>query len=307
MRKPNRLRRGDVVGVVSTSSPVTSEAVAQMRRYFESRGYKVKVAPHALERFGFLAGHANVRASDFNSLLRDPEVRMIVTTMGGTGAAHLLPLVDYEAFAASPKIVVGLSNPAVLLNAMTQRTGVPTFHGPNGVEFGGLAPLTAFTETNFWTLVQGGLTLPYAFPLGGEMNIVREGPTAEGPLFGGDLRAVQLLIGTPWEIDWEGAIVFIELFRVELFRLDAFLAHLRLAGVFAGLRGLIVGRPAECDAVEVETLDDIVRRSCEGYDFPIATDVLIGHTDDKITVPLGCRVRLDCLRGSLELLESPTA
>lgn len=306
MRKPRGLREGDVVGIVSTSSPVTPEAVDRMRCYFESRGYRVKVAPNVLARFGFLAGPAASRADDLNSLLRDPDVRMVVTAMGGAGAAHLLPLVDYDALATSPKIVVGLSNPSVLLNAMTRRASVPTFHGPNGVEFGGLAPLTEFTERNFWALVRGEFRIPHAFPVCDGMKVVRDGPAAEGPLLGGDLRGVQLLIGTPWEPNWGGAILSIELFRVELFRLDGFLAHLRLAGVLQGLSGLIVGQPVECDAVEVETLGDIVLRSCEGYDFPIVTGVPIGHTDDKITLPLGCRVRLDCAQGSLELLESPT-
>ena len=100
--------------------------------------------------------------------------------------------------------------------------------------------------------------------------------------------------------------MFVEEYHVELHRTDAMLAHLRLAGIFDGIRGMLVGQPVECDPVEVETLEDIVLRNCAGYDFPIAANLPIGHTDDKLTLPIGCRVRLDTVHPALELLESPT-
>jgi muramoyltetrapeptide carboxypeptidase len=118
MLRPRKLQPGDVIGIVSTSSPVTPDAVERMGRYFREKGYPVKVAPHALASFGFMAGTPQMRADDFNRMLHDPEVRMIVTSMGGAGAVHLVPLVDYPAIAADPKIVAGLSNPCVLMNAI---------------------------------------------------------------------------------------------------------------------------------------------------------------------------------------------
>jgi muramoyltetrapeptide carboxypeptidase len=253
-----------------------------------------------------MAGTPQMRADDFNLMLHDPQVRMIVTSMGGAGAAHLVPLIDYPAMAADPKIVAGLSNPCVLMNAISGVAGVPTFHGPNGVEFGGYAPLTPFTEENFWPLVSQELPLPYAFPVSHSMRVIRAGGVVEGRLFGGHLRTIQTLIGTRWAPDWEGAILFVEEYQVELYRTDAVLAHLRLASIFDGIQGLLVGQPVECDAVEAETLEDIVLRNCAGYDFPIAANLPIGHTDDKLTLPIGCRVRLDTVQPALELLESPT-
>ncbi len=305
-RIPPRLRPGDTVGIISPSSPVTAEAVGRMVAYFEGRGFRVKVAPNALASFGFLAGTPQQRADDLNLMLRDPEVRMVMTSMGGAGAAHLLPLVDYPAMAADPKIVVGLSNPSILLNAITSVAGVPTFHGPNGVQFGGYAPLTPYCEDNLWPLIGAELALPYAFPVRDSIRVLRAGPAVEGPLYGGHLRTNQVLLGTPWEPDWKGALLFLEEDQVELYRTDAMLAHLRLAGVFDAIKGLIVGRPVECDPVEAETLDDIVLRNCAGYDFPIVADVPIGHTDDKLTLPIGCRALLDTREPCLALVESPT-
>jgi muramoyltetrapeptide carboxypeptidase len=306
MRTPKRLQPGDTIGLVSPSSPTTPQEIENMKTYFGKRGYRIQVAPNALARFGFMAGTPQMRADDFNLMLRDPGVRMVMTTMGGAGAAHLLPLIDYEAISADPKIVVGLSNPSILLNAISGMTGVPTFHGPNGIEFGGGCPLTRFCEENFWPMVCQDLDLPYTFPVSNTIQVLRGGGAVEGRLLGGHLRTNQVLLGTPWAPEWKDSILFIEEMDVELFRTDAMLAHLRLAGVFERIKGLIVGQYVSCDAVEAETLADIVLRNCTGYDFPIVSNIPIGHTDDKITVPIGCRVRLNPIEPSLELLETPT-
>ena len=305
MPTPKRLRSGDTIGVLSTSSPTEPKAVDRMRIYFEQKGYSVLVAPNTLARFGFMAGTPQVRADDFNSMLHDSAVRMIVTAMGGAGAAHILPLIDYEALSKDPKMVVGLSNPAVVLNAITSVTDVPTIHGPNGVEFG-YDELTPFAEENFWPMVSQDLVLPHIFPVSNEIKVVRGGATVEGRLFGGHIATLQSLIGTPWAPKWQDSILFLEEVAIKFRMIDQVLMHFRLAGILASIKGLIFGQPVECEPVEAETLDDILLRVCADYDFPIITNVRIGHTDDKITVPIGCRVRLSTTEPSFELLESPT-
>jgi muramoyltetrapeptide carboxypeptidase len=277
-----------------------------MRQYFERMGYSVKTAPHALASFGFLAGTPAVRAGDLNGMLRDPTIRMIVTSMGGAGAEHLLPLIDYEAAASDPKLVVGLSNPAILLNAISSVTGVPTIHGPNGVDFGH-DQLTPFTEEHFWPIVGESLALPYRFAVSDEIRVVRKGDKVEGRLYGGHLRTVQRLIGTPWAPKWKDAILFLEEYELDFSEMDKSLMHFKLAGILDSIGGLIFGRPAECEAVDAETAEDVLLRICADCSFPIISNVPIGHTDDKITVPIGCRVRLDTIEPSFDLLESPTS
>jgi muramoyltetrapeptide carboxypeptidase len=305
MHKPRRLQPGDTIGIVSTSSPVDAAAVDRMRLYFEQQGYPVKVAPHTLSRFGFMAGLPQERADDFNALVKDPTVRMIVTAMGGASAVHLLPLVDYSALAADPKFVVGLSDPSILLNAITSTANVPTIHGPNGVEFG-YDELTPFAEKYFWPMVREDLLLPYVFPVSQEMKVLRGGKPVEGPLYGGNLDRVELLIGTPWAPVWKDSILFLEEFDLKFPRTDRFLMHFKLAGIFDSIKGLIFGKPVESEPVDAETLEDLILRICGDFDFPIIANIRIGHTDDKITVPIGCRVCLDPRETSLSLLESPT-
>ncbi|MGE5222645.1 MAG: hypothetical protein ACM3PY_09415, partial [Omnitrophica WOR_2 bacterium] len=163
-----------------------------------------------------------------------------------------------------------------------------------------------FCEDNFWPLVRDELSLPYAFPTKGHFQVLRGGSGVTGRLVGGNFGTIQPLIGTRWEPEWRGSILFVEEFFARLSRTDQILAHFRLAGVFDQIRGLIVGKPEQIEP-EAESLEEIILRNCAGYKFPIITDVLVGHTDDKLTVPIGCRVRLDPAGHCLELLESPTA
>jgi muramoyltetrapeptide carboxypeptidase len=312
MNAPKRLQPGDTIGIISTSSPTTQETVDNIEKYFHERGYSVEVAPNALANMGFLAGTNGQRADDFNLMIRNPDVRMIMTSGGGAGAVHLLSMIDYEAIASDPKIVAGLSDPAIVLDAISRCAEVPTFHGPNGVEFGE-GPLTQFTEENFWPMVSEILPIPYVFPVNDNMRILREGEVVEGRLFGGHERTIQPLVGSKYEPNWNDCVLFLEEIggKLEsacgLMSVDSVLAHFRLAGVFASIKGLIFGSPMEPYEVGAETLEDIVLRNCEGYDFPIVTNVPIGHSDDKITVPIGCRVRLDTHKPAFELLEPPTS
>ena len=304
MLAPRKLQPGDPIGILSTSSPTDSETIGIMTRYFEGMGYTVRVAPHTLARLGHLAGDARTRAADFNAMLCDPSIRMIVTANGGSGAEHLVPLVDYAAIIADPKFIVGLSNPSILLNAITAKTGVPTIHGPNGVDFGSTG-LPSFTAENFWPIVRGDLAMPYAFPVHDEIRVLRGGAAVEGPLYGGHIRTVQRLIGTPWAPDWEDAILFLEEYEVGYADFDKSLTHFKLAGILDKVKGLIIGQPVISQSVDAETLDEIVLRICAGGSYPVVSNMRIGHTEEKLTVPIGCRVRLDPTNHSFALLESP--
>jgi muramoyltetrapeptide carboxypeptidase len=281
--------------------------MGRLRRYLEQRGYGVRIVANALARGGHTAGSPQMRADGVNDMLRDPAVRMIMTSTGGSGAAHLLPLLDYDAMARAPRLIVGLSNPAILLNAITAMTGVPTFHGPNGYNMGHTR-ITPFSESNFWPLVAGETPIPHEYPVANDIRVLRSGAPVEGRLFGGHLGTIQGLIGTPWAPDWRGALLFVEEIGVDLARIDAMLTHLRLAGVFEVISGLVVGQLVDCQEAtdDGETLEDVIMRACADYAFPIVCSVPLGHTEDKITLPIGVMARLDAARPSLALVESPT-
>lgn len=302
--RPPRLRPGDGVAVISPSSPPRAGCIEGTVDYWSSRGHPVRVATHARDvEGGFLAGTAEARAEDFNEMLRDPTIRLIVPSMGGKGSTQLLPLLDYDALHNDPKIILGLSDASALMVAIASRSGVTTFHGPTGMDFGRLG-VTAFSEMMLDRAILGPDILG---PIPGlsDREAVKDGADVEGPVLGGHLRTLQTLIGTPFEPDWEGAVLFVEEIDCEFHDIDASLTHLRLAGVFDKIAGLVVG--ACVDVRErywesTESLADVIARACRGYDFPVLSGVDLGHTRDKATLPLGSRARLSTERESLEIL-----
>jgi muramoyltetrapeptide carboxypeptidase len=303
LRLPRRLQVGDTIGLVSTSSPVEEDIVSQTRQYLEGRGYRVVEGAHVLDRSGYMAGSAEVRSGDFNAMLNDPDIRMIVTASGGQSASQLLPLIEYGTLSLDPKIICGLSDPSILLNALTSRSGVPTFHGPNGFNFGGGVELSAFTEENFWPLVTGEMEFPHDLPVGDQMKVLREGPAVEGWLWGGHLSTIQGLIGTNFRPQWAGGIIFLEEYEVDYARTDAMLAHFRHAGIFDRIRALVIGQPVMMKVPDFETYEEIILRSCSGTQFPIVSNLTIGHTIDKITLPIGGKALLDTKNHRFQLLE----
>ncbi|MFC6356267.1 S66 peptidase family protein [Luethyella okanaganae] len=303
---PPRLSEGDTVGIVSPSSPPRPGCIEGMVDYWTSRGNPVKVGRHARDvEGGFLAGTARARADDFNEMLRDPDVRVIVPSMGGKGSTQLLPLIDFDALRADPKIVLGHSDGSALLVALTTRCNVTTFHGPNGMDFGRLG-VTEFSEQMMNSVITRAEPLGQ-IPEVSTREVVRRGPAVEGRILGGHLRTLQTLIGTPYEPDWTGAILFVEEIDCEFHDVDASLTHLRLAGVLDQISGLVVGTCVDVRErywTSSEDLSDVIARACDGSDFPILSGIDLGHTRDKVTVPLGVMARLSPDEGSLEIISA---
>jgi len=306
MNLPRKLELGDTIGILSTSSPTTTENMDRLTAYFNHRGYKVKLSENCLNNFGFLVDRAEVLAQDFNFMIADPEIKAILTATGGTGAIHLLPLIDYDLFKNNPKIFCGLSDPSILLNTITLKTGIPTFHGPNGYTFGYTNP-TNFTEDNWWKLVTGNILSPYEYQTTG-MHIIKSGKLAIGQIFGGNDTRLKCLLGTKWLQFPKNFILFIEAVNYLPSILDDLLANLKIHGVFDIINGLIIGRFADYTynnwwGNDIETFEAIVLRNCQNYDFPIVANLLIGHTEDKMTLPIGAKFELDTEKCKLTLLE----
>src|SRR5439155_16281465 len=151
--KPPRLRRGDVIGLVSPAgAPSSAEKIERGGRYLERLGYRVKLGPHVSARHGYFAGTDAQRLSDLNGMLNDPQVKAIFAVRGGYGSPRLLPFVDYRAARRQPTILVGFSDITALHLALYRRAGLVTFSGPlPGVEF--WRRPDPYTEEHFWRLL----------------------------------------------------------------------------------------------------------------------------------------------------------
>jgi muramoyltetrapeptide carboxypeptidase len=306
---PPGLQAGDRVALVTVSAPEAArnpDRVDMGVSSLRGLGLDPILFPHALADTGsYLAASPLKLAADINQAFSDPSIAGIICTGGGTNANRILPYLDYELIAAHPKVFMGMSNVSVVLNAIYARANLVTFHGPVLVwNFGapeGLTPLTlgSFMKT-VWMAVPPG-RLPREGVSG---HFLRPG-SASGRVVGGNLWTIQSLLGTPYEPNWKGAIFLWEDIGKEPKRLDAVLTHFRLAGIFDKIVGMVIGRLVACDASDPSIkMKEILLEVTNGYDFPILYDVLFGHTDDKLVLPIGGLATIDSSSKTLSIDEA---
>ncbi|RLQ23301.1 LD-carboxypeptidase [Seongchinamella sediminis] len=314
--RPRRLRQGMTVGLVSPASNAPEdEDIAFAMDVVRSLGFKVKPAQHLYQRTQYLAGTDQQRAADLNAMFADREVDAIFCLRGGYGSSRLLPLLDYGLIAANPKVLMGYSDITALHCAIFGRTGLVTFHGPiAGANF------TEYSYTQFReTLIEGRgrqpLAAPPPFEDPGPGRVERENRltvlhpgTAEGPLLGGNLTLVSHLMGTPWEPDFSGRLLFLEDVHEAPYRVDRMLTQLRLAGALERVAGIAFGKFTEADTSNNSfSMEQVLRERTAGLGVPVLRGLMIGHVEDQAVIPVGARARLDTATATLTLLEPAVA
>lgn len=287
--RPTPLSPDAAIGVVSVSAPEPVTESAFFDRgigALKAAGYEVVLSEHTLSQTGYRSGSAAELAADIHALFQNPQVGAIICSGGGINANRLLHALDFDVIARHPKPFVGVSNPTILLNAITARTGLITFHGPSVVwDFGGESGIPKSTETTFWELLSRADST-YIVPESAGWNWLRPG-TLSGPVLGGNLTSIQGLLGTENAPDWRGAVLFWEDIAKPVNRLDMMLTHFRDAGVLDAISGMVVGQLVACESSDGVELNDMLLDLLADYDFPILTEVPFGHTSDKITFPIG--------------------
>jgi muramoyltetrapeptide carboxypeptidase len=300
--KPRAVRPGDCIGIVSTSSPVSAEQLDRLAGYLEGHGYRMRLAEGVGDQAGHLAGTAARRAAGVMSMFADPDVALVLPATGGTGASHLVDLLDYGLIRANPKLFTGFSDPSSLNNAILARAGLPNVHGVTGIQFFDPALKDEWTEDEFWAMVSGPIAGREV--AGDHWRAYRaEGPAVSGPVVGGTLPSFRALVGTRWMPSTAGAILVIEAFMDTFDDVDRALTHLKLAGVFDGIAALVIGAPADWereDAPDADT-DELILRCVPDQGFPVITNVGFGHAARTIQLPVGCRVEFD-LGGGRQVL-----
>ena len=304
--KPERLRPGDTIGVVSPASPMKPERLDAGVAYLESRGYRVKLGRHVREAHGFLAGSDEARAEDLMAMFRDPEVRAIFCSRGGYGTPRLLDLIDYDLVRQHAKILVGYSDLTALQLAIWQRARLVTFSGPMvAVEMA--LGIDSFTEEWFWRTLTVPEALGQLAGTGGARLDAVNGGRAHGRLLGGCLSLVGSLLGTSFDPDWSGAIFLAEEIQEDPYRIDRWLAQMSHAGVLQRIAGAVLGQFIDCVPtgetpslpVEEVLADNLTRRS-----IPVLSGLPYGHGNRKYTLPIGVECRVDAEQGVLEILEA---
>jgi muramoyltetrapeptide carboxypeptidase len=233
-------------------------------------------------------------------MIRDEQVKAIFFVRGGWGCARVMEYLDFDVIKANPKIIMGFSDISTLLNAITLKTGLITFHGPNGN-----ASWNGRTRNWIEQLFFRGEQTSFS---NGETDepfrTINKG-TAEGELFGGNLSVVSSLMGTSYLPDWAGKILFLEDVKEEPYRIDRMLTQLKLNGVFDKVSGIVLGRFRDCVAEEKErsfTVDQVFEQHFRGLGKPVLSGAQFGHVVEKFILPVGAKVLMNADTGTLQLL-----
>ena len=298
LRKPPMLRPGDLVGLVAPASPLSDDEIARGVRQVESLGLKTRLGAHARAQNGYLAGTDAQRAADFNAMARDGSVKAIFALRGGYGTMRILDELDYHALRADPKIVLGFSDMTAVLNAVSVRSGLVTFHGP-------VASLSTFDATESAWLKRALMSREPIGSLRADGITRLHGGRATGPLAGGNLSLVAALSGTPYAVPTDGALLFLEETHEEPYRVDRMLTQLQLAGDFRDAAGVVFGACSHCDASgPALSLDQIYADTIGSAPRPSITGAKIGHITDQWVLPIGIPATLDADARTLTVQES---
>ena len=291
---------GGTIGVCAPSGPYYNRSdIERPVEWWESRGYRVKLADGVWAQDDYVAGSAEERTADLHALFADDEVDAIHVLWGGTGAMQMLPCLDDDLIAANPKALMGYSDITNLHVALLQRSGLASFHGP------GLGSMGSPERTSF--TLDSALA---AFTTGGAGEVPRDPDDpyvralapgrASGPIVGGNLFTLVHLLGTPWEPDFEGAILFFEEVQEPTYVIEIHLQQLRMAGKLDGIVGVVVGEMKDCDWSETRpeaprnrSLEDALELHLARLGVPVLYKLPLGHGKHLATIPLGVQATLD--------------
>lgn len=312
--RPPRLREGQRVGLVNPSGATPeTETVRIVEERLEALGLRPVRGEHVLARHGYLAGTDAQRAADVNRMFADPDIDAIVAVRGGWGAARILPLLDYDAIRAHPKIFLGYSDITALHMALHQRTGLITFHGPVGS--------SRWNEYSVGYLRQilfegGAPTLANPEELGDDLAVTADRVrtltpgTARGTLLGGNLTVLSAIVGSDYLPAFDGAILFLEDVGENIYRVDRMLTQLALAGILGRVAGVVFGKCSDCGpggGYGSLTMEEVLDHHLGRLGVPAWEGAMIGHIREQWTVPVGVQAEIDAAAGTVRLLEPAVA
>ena len=325
---PPKLARGDVVRVVAPASSRTRVTAFDNSTIIDQRfaemGLTLTFGEHVDENDAFNSSSIESRVDDLHAAFADPEVKAILSVIGGFSSNELLPSLDFDLIAANPKILCGYSDITALQNAIFARTGLVTYSGPHWSSFGmrdyfeptgewfrrvllndvatgpvRLAPSETWTD-DLWFMNQDDRT-----PTTNEGWWLLQNGAASGRLIGGNLGTLTLLKGTKYMPPLTGAVLFVE--EVGGYPIEVFLRNLtsllQLPDA-ADVTGLLIGRFQRMTGVSREILAEVVARQPPLHGKPVIANVDFGHTSPLITYPIGGEVALmaDGVKATIELI-----
>ncbi len=309
--KPPRLKSGDKLGIVAPGSYISEEELQDSIKNLNQLGFETTHSEKILLQSGYFAGSDKDRADDLMEKFLDKSVKGIVCARGGYGCSRILPMLDYDVIRSNPKILIGYSDITALLYGIYQKSGLITFHGPVGT-----SSFNDYSVDNFKrVLMNPERSKTFKNSTSGEDENVY-GVTSivkgkgKGRLVGGNLSIMVSLIGTEYDVDYSGKIIFIEEVGEEPYRVDRMLTQLIQAGKFDHAAGIMMGIFRKCEVKENSDLTaksfnlmEVLQDRFGNFKIPVVYGMSFGHVKDKFTIPFGALAELDADKHTFTLLE----
>jgi muramoyltetrapeptide carboxypeptidase len=315
--KPKRLAAGDTVGLVAPANATFQSIELQItKESLEALGFKVRIGQHLLDRHGYLAGQDTDRAADINAFFADSSIAAVLPIRGGWGSSRVLPYLDFDVIRRNPKVVAGYSDITALLLAIHAKTGLVTFHGPNG-----MGRWDAYSLEYFKRVIMQGEAVTFENPRAlsdrnaltptENRTLTISGGKARGRLLGGNLTVLTTIVGSPYLPAWDGAILFCEDVNEDFYRIDRMLTQLKLAGILSRIRGFVFGTCSECGPGEPNfgalSLEEIFADHIKPLGVPAWSGAMIGHAMPQWTLAQGLDVEIDADAATVRMIEPAVA
>ncbi len=309
--KPKRIKPGDRVGIVAPGSYISEKELIETVTNLKKLGFKPYYTENILKRHGYLAGTDEERVADLHEMFSNPKIDWIIAARGGYGCTRILPMLDYNLIKNNPKVLMGYSDITALFYAIFKQTGLITFHGPVGISTFNDFSIDYVKKVLFApdkgvvlkSKVENynGDTIPFT---------IRSGK-ARGRLVGGNLSLATAVIGTKYDVDYSGKIVFLEEVGEEPYRIDRMLTQMIEAGKFEKAAGIVLGKFWNCEVKKDKpefdnslTLNEVLYDRLFGLGIPIFYGASFGHITNKFVLPFGVKAEMDASEKTITLLES---
>lgn len=283
---------GDTIGVAAPSAGFDDQRLHQGIACLKDLGFKVQVPREIFKKKRYLAGEDASRAGVVNQLFADPGVKAIMAVRGGFGSMRMLDHLDWELIQTNPKLVIGFSDVTALLTALIQKTSMATVHGPNLVSLAEADPQTLDSFVQTITALPGDIMIPRG-------QCLSPGQ-ARGKLMGGNMATLTHLMGTRFQPDFTGAVLFLEDVGEPAYKIDRMLSQMRMAGLLKKVRGVVTGAFENC-----ENQDYIPQILMEIFDrIPVLMGLSSGHGIPNLSLAMGLNVVLDASNARLHWVQT---
>jgi muramoyltetrapeptide carboxypeptidase len=298
---PPLLQRGDTIGLVTLGSPLDANTINTRAQYLRSLGFTIIFGEYVYSYGGIVAASDQQRAEDLMKMFRNPSVKMILAVRGGTGVQTILPYLDFDVIRKNPKIISGYSDITILLNCLYQFSNLITFHSLMLIDFRLETP--AYNFNQFFAATS---TSHYPRTIQNPPDITLRGVVqgnVTGPIVGGNMTSLVNAIGTPYEIDTRGKILFLEETHSPTNLIYRYLIQLIMAGKLNDCLGIIMGQCTNCPVSYATTYEDLINTLLVPLGKPLIVNLTTGHGYYKAAIPIGANVNLNSTDSTLTVLE----